>query len=65
MTATAKESSPAVALTAAEQKEVRAMLLELIARGFPESALDEARKSAVLQLWKLKADSAGPAKAPK
>ncbi|WP_250500572.1 hypothetical protein [Caballeronia sp. GAWG1-5s-s] len=50
-------------LTAAEQKEVRAMLLELIARGFPEVALDEARKKAVLQFRRLKADSAGPAKA--
>ncbi|WP_250451170.1 hypothetical protein [Caballeronia sp. ATUFL_M2_KS44] len=50
-------------LTAAEQKEVRAMLLELIARGFPDGALDEARKKAVLQFRRLKAESAGPAKA--
>ncbi|MDR5821968.1 hypothetical protein [Caballeronia sp. LZ043] len=52
-------------LTAAEQKEIRAMLLDLIAKGFPEQALDEARKKAVLQLRRLKAESAGPAKATK
>ncbi|BAO88948.1 hypothetical protein [Caballeronia cordobensis] len=52
-------------LTAAEQKEIRAMLLELIAKGFPEVALDAARKNAVLQLRRLKGESAGPAKATK
>jgi hypothetical protein len=52
-------------LTAAEQKEIRGMLLELIAKGFPEGALDEARKKAVLQLRRLKVESAGPAKAAK
>ncbi|WP_250501946.1 hypothetical protein [Caballeronia sp. AZ7_KS35] len=63
--ATANDDVPAVALTAAEQKEVRALLLELIAKGWPASALDEARNKAVLQIRRLKADSAGPAKAAK
>ncbi|SAK65732.1 hypothetical protein AWB80_03099 [Caballeronia pedi] len=54
-----------VPLTAAEQKEVRAMLLELIAKNFPEAYIDEVRKKAVLQIRELKAESAGPAKAAK
>ncbi|SPB16499.1 hypothetical protein NOV72_03699 [Caballeronia novacaledonica] len=52
-------------LTAAEQKEVRAMLLELVAKNYPDAYLDEVRKKAVLQIRRLKADSAGPAKAAK
>jgi hypothetical protein len=36
-----------------------------LAKGFPEGALDEARKKAVLQLRRLKVESAGPAKATK
>ncbi|WP_244828458.1 hypothetical protein [Caballeronia sp. TF1N1] len=50
-------------LTAAEQKEVRAMLLDLVSKNLPEPFLDEMRKKAVLQIRKLKAESAGPAKA--
>ncbi|MDR5801173.1 hypothetical protein [Caballeronia sp. LZ001] len=50
-------------LTAAEQKEVRSMLLDLVSKNLPESFLDEVRKKAVLQIRKLKAESAGPAKA--
>lgn len=52
-------------LTAAEQKEIRAMLLDLVAKNFPEAFLDDVRKKAVLQIRKLKADSVGPAKAAK
>ncbi|BBP99111.1 hypothetical protein BSFA1_42400 [Burkholderia sp. SFA1] len=52
-------------LTATEQKEIRAMLLDLVAKGYPDVALDEARKKAVLQLRRLKEESAGPAKAAK
>jgi ribosomal protein S3AE len=51
------------ALTTAEQKEIRAMVLEMIARGAGESTVRESMKKAVLLFRELKVDSAGPAKA--
>lgn len=53
------------AITAAEQKEVRAMLLDMVKQNLPESVLDAARKSALQQIRRLKVESAGPAKATK
>ena len=52
-------------LTATEQKEIRAMVLEMVNRGSPPPQVRQAMKDAALLYRELKADSAGPAKATK
>jgi len=52
-------------ITAAEQREIRAMALSMIEKGCTEDQVRDAMKKAALLYRELKVVSAGPAKATK
>ncbi|MDR8400087.1 hypothetical protein NE850_27640 [Paraburkholderia sp. USG1] len=54
-----------MALTATEQKEIRALILEMVARGCTEAQIDAAVRIAVASYWKLRQLAKQPAEAKK